>query len=241
MGVWISGFYGSGKSHFLKMLSYLLANKIVAEKTTLEYFEPKFKDKKTINMMRKCVNNPTETILFEISKVTTGQKNDASIIRAMAKVFYNHLGYFGEDLKVVKLERFLQKHNKLEQFKAVFEEVNGASWIDSRDALAFFEDDVVEVLIKVLGMSEASARNWFNGEEVSDISIENLVNDIDEYVKSKEENFKLLFMIDEVGQYINTDINLKLSLQGIVEKLGSTSSTNLLLFKKFLMRLENME
>lgn len=43
IGVWISGFFGSGKSHFLKILSYLFPDRIVAGKPSVEYF--------TINQM----------------------------------------------------------------------------------------------------------------------------------------------------------------------------------------------
>jgi len=72
-----------------------------------------------------------------------------------------------------------------------------------------------------LGMSETAARNWFNSEENTDLSIRQLVDEIKEYVESKGKNFRLLFCVDEVGQYIGDDGNLMLNLQSIVEQLGS--------------------
>ena len=145
IGVWISGFFGSGKSHFLKMLSYLLENKEVQGVRTVERFRAKFaSDPATFMLIDHATKGRTDTILF-------------------------YLGSYGENLKVAKLEQFIAKKGKTEEFRRVFEEKNGASWLESRDAYAFFEDDIVAALREVLGMSEQAASNWFNGTETVEI------------------------------------------------------------------------
>lgn len=221
VGVWISGFYGSGKSHFLKILSYLLANATVDNQKTIEYFENKFEDPMMYSTVKRCTDMPTETILFNIDAIGGAYRDDSAILRVFAKAFYNHLGYYGDDLKIVRLESYVAKQGKTDEFRKVFEEVHGGTWVDNRNALDFFEDDVVETLVKVLGMSESSASNWINEEKSVDISVESLVQDIKEYIDSKEKGFRLLFMIDEVGQYINSNVSMKLNLQTITEQLGA--------------------
>jgi hypothetical protein len=221
IGVWISGFFGSGKSHFLKMLSYLLSNAKVGDKTAVDFFEDKFDDPMMYATVVRCTNIPTESILFNIDIEGPINKDKTAVLRVFAKVFYNHLGFYGEDLKIAKLERFVDQQGKTAEFREAFEKINGAPWLESRASYAFFEDDIVDVLKSVLGMSEIAARNWFNGEENTDMSIKQLVEEIKSYVDSKGRDFRLLFCVDEVGQYIGDDGDLMINLQSIVEEVGS--------------------
>ena len=222
IGVWISGFFGSGKSHFLKMLSYLLENKEVQGVKTVERFRAKFADDPaTFMLIDRATKGRTDTILFNIDIEGSINKDKTAVLRVFAKMFYNYLGFYGENLKVAKLEQFIAKKGKTEEFRRVFEEKNGASWLESRDAYAFFEDDIVATLQEVLGMSEQAASNWFNGTETVETSIAQLVSEIKEYVDTQPRDFRLLFMIDEVGQYVGGDTDLLINLQSLVEKIGS--------------------
>jgi len=221
IGVWISGFFGSGKSHFLKMLSYLLSNHKVGGNRAIDFFKDKFDDPMIYAAIIRCTNIPTESILFNIDVDGPINKDKTAVLRIFAKVFYNHLGFYGEDLKIAVLERFVDKKGKTEAFRAKFEEVNGLPWVENRPSHALLEDDIVSVLQSVLGMSETAARNWFNGEENPDTSIRQLVEDIKSYVDGKGKDFRLLFCVDEVGQYIGDDSDLMINLQSIVEELGS--------------------
>ena len=221
VGVWISGFFGSGKSHFLKMLSYLLENKEVDGKKVEDYFREKFDDEATFMQIASAIRGETDTILFNIDIEGSINKDKTAVLRVFAKMFYNYLGFYGENLKCAKMEQFIDKKGKTEEFRRVFEEKNGSPWVESRDAFAFFEDDVVDTLVEVLGMSETAARNWFDGTETVETSIAQLVSEMKEYVDAKPKNFRLLFMIDEVGQYVGDSIDLLMNLQSLVEKIGS--------------------
>ena len=222
IGVWISGFFGSGKSHFLKILSYLLENREVQGEHTVERFRKKFADDPTTFMLiDNATKGHTDTILFNIDIEGSINKDKTAVLRVFAKMFYNYLGFYGENLKVAKLEQFIERQGKTEEFRRVFEEKNGESWLTSRDAFAFFEDDVVQTLQEVLGMSESAAQNWFNGSENVETSIAQLVSEIKEYVDAQPDDFRLLFMMDEVGQYVGGDTDLLINLQSLVEKIGS--------------------
>lgn len=222
IGVWISGFFGSGKSHFLKMLSYLLENKTVNGIRTVERFREKFEDDPaTFMMIDRATRGETETILFNIDIEGSINKDKTAVLRVFAKTFYNHLGFYGDNLKVAMLEKYIAQQGKTEEFHRVFEQKKGKPWTEMRKAFAFNGKAVVPTLMEVLDMSEEDAKAWFSDKSATEMSVSQLVGDIKEYVDSKPKDFRLLFMVDEAGQYAGTDTDLLLNLQSIVEKIGS--------------------
>lgn len=223
IGVWISGFFGSGKSHFLKMLSYLLENKEVKGIRSVERFRKKFEDDPaTYMLIDRSTKIETETILFNIDIEGPINKDKTAVLRVFAKTFYKHLGFWGDKLQVAKFEQQIEQEGKTEQFRRVFESKKGKSWVDSRKLFAFNIKYIISTLMEVMDMSEEEAKACLNDDKsYSDFSIDQLVDDIKDYLNTKPKNFRLLFLADEVGQYVGTDTNMLLNLQSIVEKIGS--------------------
>lgn len=231
IGVWISGFFGSGKSHFLKMLSYLLENRKIGGKSAIRYFDGKIVDPMVEAAMERACSVTTQAILFNIdSKAGQWKQGDTAptaLLRDFERMFYEARGFYGEDLKLAKLEEHIDSLGKTQEFREAFERVNGESWLQTRDTYSYFEDDVVEVLQSVLGMSEKAAWNWLEGSEDEVLAPDVFAKKVKDYVDAQAAahggNYRLLFMVDEVGQFITNDRDpsLMLSLQTIVEELGA--------------------
>lgn len=226
MGVWISGFFGSGKSHFLKILSYLLQNSVVDGKRAIEYFTngKKVDDAMLIAKMTNSGTISSDVMLFNIdskgsAKVGSGKE---AIVEVFMKVFNEMQGYCGSIPYLAEFERHLDHEGKFEEFKKRFEQNAGAPWEKKRQAFAVIQDKIVNTIVEMDFMSEEAARNWCKNAKGSyDLSIEKFVGLVQEYCAKKGSNHHVIFLVDEIGQYIADDTQLMLNLQTIVEDLGT--------------------
>ena len=222
IGVWISGFFGSGKSHFLKMLSYILENKQIDSYRTVEMFKEKLAAMPALyELIKQATAVETETILFNIDIEGSAEKNNTAVLRVFAKMFYNHLGFFGENLKVARFEFFLYQDGKTEEFRRVFKEKSGKDWLMARKAFRLQARFIIPTLMEVFGLEQEDAEDWFRDDEKYAFSVAALVEDMQYYLNQKPEHFRLLFMVDEMGQYVGSDREYLLNLQSVVEKIGS--------------------
>ncbi|SFI77917.1 hypothetical protein SAMN05421638_1110 [Kaistella treverensis] len=228
-GVWISGFFGSGKSHLLKILSYVLENKEFDGYKSGELFAEKIEDDSMLKGdILASTRIPSESVLFNIdqqAQITT--KDDPSaILKVFYKVFYDHVGYYGFQPHVAEFEMWLDKQNKYTEFKSKFNDILGTDWDTAR--IDYFDPRVTKTTAEVLGGIFGTDPSDYNDildvlESKQKQSIEDFAHKVHDYIKTKPSGFRLNFFVDEVGQFISENTKLMLNLQTIAESLATVT------------------
>jgi hypothetical protein len=227
MGVWISGFFGSGKSHFLKILSYDLDNTVVAGKHPWEYLvdnNPALKDDAMLLAdMQLAANTPTDAILFNVdSKSAASAKSDSNaIVMVFNRVFNEKLGYIGSIPALADLERQLDEEGLYQKFQETYKSVTGDEWLASRHKFKIMRSKVEKTLVKMGYMTEEDAALWT--KESSTLGYQIAIDEFADRVKAYVDRTgrRVVFLVDEIGQFISTDSHLMLNLQTITEELGT--------------------
>ena len=229
MGVWVSGFFGSGKSHYIKILSYLLENieaidpKTGNPKKAADFFdEHKIKDPLLLADIHKAIKGTADVILFNIDAKADAKSDRDAIVQVFLRVFNEKQGLCGDAPHIAEMERYLIAKGAYDTFKTIFQARNGNTWQQERDAVDFLRDEVIAALAQALNMTEESAGRWFdNARDDYRINIEGLAKLVRDYLDTKPAGHRLIFLADEVGQFIGDNTQLMLSLQTIVEQLGT--------------------
>lgn len=226
MGVWISGFFGSGKSHFLKILSYLLENDVVAGKKAIDYFlqDGKFDDDHLKDAINKATSVPTDVALFNIdSKADANAANESgAILTVFLKVFNEKLGYSSIP-EVAEMERWLDSEGKYEEFKKAFQDLdpkNHTTWEEARSKYAILTTRIQKALVNSGVLNEVDAENYNLQTQKVSVTPESFAKLVKDYLDKKGQDHHFVFLADEVGQFIGENDQRMLNLQTIVEQLG---------------------
>lgn len=225
-GVWVSGFFGSGKSHLLKMLALLLENRRVDGSSALDIFLPKIHEDDALlrSKLKQAVAIPSKSILFNIDQkadIISKTQIDA-LLSVFVKVFNEMCGYFGKQGYIAQFERDLDSREQFEAFKDAYQSIAKKPWERGREQALLESGNIAKAYAQITGEDPALAKGILDKYRTQySVSIEDFGNQVKAWLDKQPANFRLNFFVDEVGQYIDDNTKLMTNLQTVAESLAT--------------------
>lgn len=220
IGMWISGFFGSGKSSFAKILGYTVANTKVGDTTAAAMFKKVAGDAK-ISAFLDSINTriPFESVIFDVSMDRGVRVGNERLTEIMYQAMLRKLDY-AEDFDLAELEFTLEGDGKLPLFEKTFEELYGKPWSERRRR-GMAANEAGAVLSKLDPVTYPSADSYAKANKgKADISANKLAERAFELMQRRHPGKALIFIIDEVGQYVSRSVDKMLDLMGVVQAFG---------------------
>ncbi|MFH0996802.1 MAG: BREX system P-loop protein BrxC [Pseudomonadota bacterium] len=232
VGVWISGFFGSGKSSFAKNLGYALENRRVQGQEFAALFKQQIHDEQVSNLL-DLINTrfPTEVILFDIAKEQDTRRVTQRIAEFIYTCLLRELDY-AEDFDIAELEIELESEGKLEQFIAKCKQIHGQKWRIVRKGAQRLSR-ASAVLHSLDPVTYSAADSWAHTQRSRDaaISVSKVVHRTFELFGRRRPGKALVLVIDEVGQHVARSGDKIEDLRATIEEFGKVGR-NLLKARK---------
>lgn len=244
-GVWISGFFGSGKSHLLKMLSLVLENRELSPGVfAADLFLPKVDDEILKADLTKATKIPSQSILFNIDQKSDaiGGDNASPILEVFVKVLNELQGYYPRQGHIAQFEYEMDTRGDYEPFKEAYAKETGRTWEEDLPVLETLENETfAKVYADFFDKSYEEGLQLFDRMRANyKVSIESFSQRVKSYVDQQGEDFRLNFFVDEVGQFIGQDSKLMLNLQTIAETLATVCDGRAWIFVTSQSALQNV-
>jgi hypothetical protein len=221
-GVWLSGFYGSGKSHFAKMLGYILANPKINGTSAIDRFIPRLKGVSGEELLKNSINGlapyNSRVIFLDIAKQDTSN----GLAFTLFANFLKNLGFKDDIHGYMEFELFI--NGKYDDFKNAVLKLENQEWNEfkkiNQNAISGMRKASLEI-----GFTENDYQNILNnyGTAIKNFSAGKFKEELSKYLKFEKEE-RLVFIFDEASEAISTDKFSLLELQGVSEALSGLGS-----------------
>ncbi|MBN1316703.1 MAG: hypothetical protein JXA42_14590, partial [Anaerolineales bacterium] len=224
IGVWVSGFFGSGKSSFVKNLGYILANPTVLGHKASDLFKDQVDDR-LVGDLLDSINSrfPTEVIMFDISKSSEVRRGDEKIAEVVYRALLSELDY-ALDYDIAELEIELEREGKLDQFVALCPQVNGLEWRMARKGakkINYASAILHQMEPELFPQADSWARSLH--ARSTTITAETVVERTFALAEQRRPGKAIVLIIDEVGAYAGRSDKKIDDLRALVEAYGMES------------------
>lgn len=260
VGIWINGYFGTGKSHFLKYVNYCLDPKfgemafirleeaieeIIRNSNGMNKLDDKGVSLSEVKSLKKWYTTQAKImmVMFNIGDVHDVNSNQA---QAFTTIFWNQFnarrGYNSFNLALAQyLEKALDDDGKFEEFK---EYVKGKGYDWERNISRFAAGRLDLALQMAKEVDPALATDVIRTKIVNNdinVSVEAFAQEMKEYIDSKaDRNFRLMYFVDEVSQFIGKHRDLLLQLQSLVKRLDEVCESKVWIACTAQQRLEDV-
>ena len=221
IAIWVSGFFGSGKSSFAKMLGLALEDREIAGTRASVRFGAKTNTKIQVLLRQITEKIPTHAVIFDVSTDRGIRSGNQTLTEIMYRLFLRSLGY-AKDLDLAELEIGLEADGRLDEFMLAFEKVtNGKQWNDRKGLVAFALSEASAAMHVIDPEIYARSDSWADASKLrADITPGTLAKRVTELIARRKPGHAVMFVVDEVGQFVAHDVQKMLDLQAIVQQLG---------------------
>ncbi|MFH1862183.1 MAG: BREX system P-loop protein BrxC [bacterium] len=221
IGVWISGFFGAGKSLFAKILGYAVANKKVGKTTAAAIFKKALNDSRVSDLVDSINTRiPFEAIIFDVSMDRGVRTASERLTEIMYRALLRELGYC-EDFDLAEMEIALEADKRLKTFEKQFETLHGHPWRIRRQlGLAINEASAAMHKLDPNTYPAADSYAIATGKGRADVNPNKLARRAFELAARRAPGKALIFIMDEVGQFVARSVEKMLDLNGIVQAMG---------------------
>ena len=236
VGIWIDGYYGSGKSHFLKYLDYCITpatreravNRLLEAVKAIDPLDEKhnlsFDYEELLSIANWLKRATIDTCIFNLE---TSYDNSTDKKKAFLHVFWNEFngkrGFNKFNITLAQnLEKPLAEKGVFEAFKERIAE-EGGDWNDPGMAADLIDNeldwvlDIAKELAPTLSVDSIRERII---KRDTNMSIDRFGMELASYLKDKGDDYRLILLADEVSQFINKERDRYLNLQEIITKLS---------------------
>lgn len=218
-GVWLSGFYGSGKSYFGKLLGYLMSNRLIngtpARDRIMQRFSGIEDEALVRNSIAKLNSINSRVVFMDIAKQDTS--------KGFAYAFFRN---FLKSLELPENEHGFLLYSLMcdaaygnpDDF---FLDKTGKSWNETKNKKIIYIGKIKEIYLN-LGYAEADYYNLLTTirREIDEFSAAKLKDEIVNYFRAVKDE-KVVFLFDEASEAITQKKFTLLDLEGLSESLSS--------------------